>query len=220
MTMRLCLLWLGGRRFELYSEPPEETPEEPAPSAGRMRRAVQSASMKWRELVESARNGGSEGRFARWRDQVVCHVAESIAEQRTLWALNRHTCATLLYPASIDEAAARDTLMRVLQCARSHHGRWLAIDLLLFIGSAVLALVPGPNVIAYYLAFRVVTHFQSWRGAGRGPSIGWTLCSDADLAELATLVHVPHAARDSRVRAIAERLDLQRLPTFFDRVAV
>lgn len=218
--MHLCLLSLGRDRFELYSEPPDEAPAAPAHGAGRVRRWMHSASMQWRELVETARGGAATGRFARWRDRIVCHLAESIAEQRTLWALSDQSDAMLLYPETIQEAAARATLTRVLQGARRHHGFWMVIDVLVFLGSAVLAPIPGPNLIAYYVAFRAIGHWQSWRGAGRGAAIQWTFRPDSDLAELATLVNVPRAARASRVHAIAERLNLHRLPTFFERVAV
>ena len=40
--------------------------------------------------------------------------------------------------------------------------------MVLLIVSGVLALVPGPNVLAYYFAFRVVGHWLSMRGARQG----------------------------------------------------
>src|SRR5436190_1733744 len=79
---------------------------------------------------------------------------------------------------------------------------------------------PGPNVIAYYLAFRVVGHFNSWRGARHGTArTAWSLHLDANLGELASLVDQPRELRASRVEAIAARLNLRRLSAFFDRVA-
>ena len=105
--------------------------------------------------------------------------------------------------------------------ARSHHLRWLAVDGALFVVSGVLALVPGPNLIAYYFAFRVVGHLQSWRGARQGMDrITWDFETDASLTELVSLVDVPRDARAPRVEAIAERLNLPHLAAFFDRVAV
>ena len=65
--------------FELYSEAPE-TPVDEAPPTGRFRRWIHTANAQWRELVERAQHGGGGGRFARWRDRVVCTLAESIAE--------------------------------------------------------------------------------------------------------------------------------------------
>lgn len=216
--MTVFLLAVGGDRFELYSEPPEE-PVAPE-SSGRWRQWAQRASVRWNALVDSARSGQAVGRFAKWRDRVICKLSETIAEQRTLWALVSRDESTLRFPSSMTAPQARAALDRALGRARSHHGIWLAIDLPLFIGSAILAPIPGPNAFAYYLAFRVVGHWLSWRGARRSlKGIAWTLEPDASLAELATLVDVPRAARTARVDAIAARLNLPRLSAFFERVA-
>jgi hypothetical protein len=50
--------------------------------------------------------------------------------------------------------------------------------------------------------------------------IQWSFEPDAELAELASLVTVPRAERAPRVAAIAARLNLQRLSSFFDRVTL
>jgi hypothetical protein len=218
--MDLFLLSLGRNRFELYSEPPEEEPDAPTRSDGRLRRWALNAQIRWRELVETARQGRATGRFARWRDQAVCHVAERIAEQRTLWSLIGCETAHLRYPSNMDEDAVRDTLTRVVAAARRRHGWWLVIDLIVFVISGVLALIPGPNLVAYYCAFRVVGHLQSWRGARGAGQIAWTYSSDTSLAELAELAEQPRETRRPQVAEIAARLHLQRLPKFFERVAV
>jgi hypothetical protein len=220
MCLTVFLVPARRQRFELYSETPEEHELEPARDTGRFRRLVRGANAKWHELVDAARRGGPKGRFARWRDGLVCRLAESIAEQRTLWTLRHHTTATLRFPSTIDEPRAHDVLRAALAHARQHHGRWLAVDLTLFIASGVLFFVPGPNLVAYYLAFRVVGHLNSWRGARQAADrVSWSFVSDADLGELASLVNEPRERRAARVAAIAERLDLHRLMAFFDRVA-
>jgi hypothetical protein len=218
--MTVFLLFLGRDRFDIYSEPPEEPLTPPPPYVGRFRRWAHRARVHWHDLVESARRDNPTGRVARRRNQIVCRLAESIAEQRTLWALRDKSMATLLFPATLDEKKARVTLERLLARARRYHGWWLTVDLVLFIGSAVLAPIPGPNALAYYLAFRVVGHLQSWRGARGAAKIAWTFEPDQSLAELASLAEAPRAVRAPRVAAIAERLHLQRLPVYFERVAV
>lgn len=218
--MDLFLLSLGRNRHELYSEPPEEEPEPPRQSDGRLRRWAAQAQIRWHGLVEAARAGTASGRFGRLRDRIVCHLAERIAEQRTLWSLIGRDAAHLRYPSTMGEAEARQTLMRVLGTARRRHGWWLTIDLLVFIVSGVLAVIPGPNLVAYYAAFRVIGHLQSWRGARQGGAITWSCAPDASLAELAELAAQPREVRGSRVAEIAARLHLQRLPKFFERVAV
>jgi hypothetical protein len=218
--LRVFLVPAGQNRFELYSEPPEDSGELPRRDAGPVRRWIHAASLNWQALVHTARRGDAQTVLGRWRDAVVCRLAESLAEQRTLWALRHHESARLAYPSTIDEAHARSVLERALAGARVHHGRWLVVDLALFGVSGVLFFVPGPNVVAYYLAFRAVGHFNSWRGARQASQmIGWSLHADPDLGELASLVDEPPEARASRVEAIAERLNLSRLSAFFDRVA-
>jgi hypothetical protein len=218
--MIVYLLALGRDRFELYSEPPEEPGAAPQPSAARWRQWAHSAYVRWHELVESARRRAATGQIARWRDAIVRQLAESIAEQRTLWALAQHSEVTLLFPATVGEADARAALDRALTAARRHHGWWIALDAPLLVVSGILAPIPGPNVLAYYLGFRVVGHWLSWRGARHGSTrMQWTFEPDGSLAELAMLVNMPRAARASRVDAIAARLNLHRLPAFFERVA-
>ncbi len=200
--MTVYLLSIGRERFELYSEPPEEPGAPPGSDAGRLRQWAHVANAQWHELVDAARRGHGVGRVARWRDALVRRLA------------------ALLHPALLDQIAARAALDRALAVARRHHRTWLLVDGPLFIVSAVLAPVPGPNVVAYYLGFRAVGHWLSWRGARHASAaVEWTLAPDTTLDELASLIDVPRAVRASRVHAIAARLNLHRLAAFFERVA-
>ena len=220
--MVVFLVPAGRDRFELYSEAPEEPGTPPGQEDGRFRRWAHSAS---RPVAAARRSGAaSAGRAAgwpSWRDAVVCRLAETIAEQRTLWALRTRTEATLSYPATIAVERARSAVDKALSHARRHHQRWFIIDLILFVSSVVFFFIPGPNLVAYYFAFRLIGHLQSWRGARQAMDvIKWSFEPDAGLAELASLVDLPRAERAPRVAAIAARLNLPRLPSFFDRVAV
>jgi hypothetical protein len=211
----------GGRsRYELYSEAPELDVATAEPQ-GRIRRWMQRAGEEWRELVERAQHGGSDTSFGRWRDRIVCTLAESIAEQRTLWALRGVDAAAVRMPSSLTADEARASIMSTFAHARRYHGRWLAIDAVILVTTGLLAIVPGPNILAYYFLFRVVGHLQSWRGARQGMDrITWTFTPDAALAELALLVDQPRETRAPRVEAIAERLNLPHLAAFFDRIAL
>ena len=81
--------------------------------------------------------------------------------------------------------------------------------------------MPGPNVLAYYFLFRVVGHYLSWRGARQAlDAITWTNRPEQALAELGRLAALPRDARQSRVEAIADALNLPRLAAFFDRTSV
>jgi hypothetical protein len=219
--LTVFLVPIGHGRFELYSEVGEEAPSPPAPPSGRLRRWMHTANVQWHHLVEGARRGKPRSALARWRDAIVCRLAEAIAEQRTLWALRSQTAASLKYPVDIPEATARSVLELTLSRARVHHLRWLVIDALLFVASGVFFFIPGPNLVAYYFMFRFVGHLQSWRGARQGlERIQWTYEPDEELAALGSLVDVPREARAPRLAEISAKLNLPRLSAFFDRVAV
>jgi hypothetical protein len=211
----------GRDRFELYSEAPDEAPPSAARGDRTLRRWLHAARARWHELVEASRRARERGRLARWRDAAVSRLAESIAEQRTLWALRHETAACLHFPSTLGRDRTREILQATLARARRHHGRWFLGDLVLFVASVVFFFVPGPNLVAYYFLFRFVGHLQSWRGARQGmEQVTWTLEPDPALAELGSLVDVPREVRAPRVAAIAERLKLPRLSAFFDRVAI
>lgn len=215
------LVPVGKSRFELYAEPPDEPSGPPANDAGFVQRWSHLASVRWHALVDAARHEQGVGRIARWRDALISRLAETIAEQRALSSLRGCASATLVFPSTLSEDHARSTLRTLLVEGRRHHGWWMIVDLILLLGSALLTLVPGPNLVAYYFLFRLVGHLQSWRGARGGlDRTSWTMDANQSLAELASLVDVPRAARDSRVAAIAARLNVPRLHAFFDRAAV
>jgi hypothetical protein len=217
--MTLYLVPAGRNRFELYSEIQEDAPP-PAHGARVFRRFANWALVRWHAVVDAARHGSAGGRFARWRDGIVCHLADSIAEQRTLWALRRATAATARFPTTLDASRAEATVKHALARGRRHHLLWFVVDLVGFVVSGLIALVPGPNVIAYYFGFRTLGHFWSWRGACQGMDrVAWTFDACPDLAELSALVDLPRQTRAPRVEAIAAQLNLSRLSAFFDRVA-
>ncbi len=164
------LVPIGAGRFELFTEPPGEdepgvTPHEHDSFARRWRHRLHE---RWRQLAHDAAHppqGAATGRFARARDWLVRHITESIDEQRTLWSLRAVTSATLVHPDDLSSASASETRGRLLVQARRYHGCWLLVDLCGVAATAILVLLPGPNLIGYYFVFRVVGHYLSWQGA-------------------------------------------------------
>jgi hypothetical protein len=135
--------------------------------------------------------------------------------------MRRQHEAVAVHPQDVTGEAAMAIVRPAMQADYEKHRRWLVIDTLLLVLSGLLMLVPGPNVLAYYFAFRVVGHYFSMRGARQAlDRVQWgTRASDA-LADLRPLVPVDPDERRSRVEAIAARLQLLDLRRFFDRVAV
>jgi hypothetical protein len=212
------LVPVGGGRYELYSEGAEE-PGDASPPPGRAGRWLQSLRARWQHIVTTARREDARG-LARWRAELISRTAEALAEQRTLWALRDAQQAALVYPTDLDEPGARRELETIVARARGHHRQWLIVDTIAFVASGLLMLIPGPNLVAYYFAFRLIGHYFSWRGAVQAADvIGWHPAPEAQLAELRTLAELPPAARAPRVEAIAASLNLPRLSAFFERTA-
>jgi hypothetical protein len=170
--------------------------------------------------VHAARRRESAGAFARVRDRAIRRAADSIAEQRTLWTLRHPGGVTLVYPSNLSADGALSIRDDLLARASTAHARGLAIHGAALVVSGALTVIPGPNLVAYYFAFRLVGHYFSWRGARRAAPARWDLRSDPALVELATLADLPRDARASRVAAIGGALGLPSLAAFFDRLAV
>src|SRR3954452_16583499 len=217
------LVPIGSGRFELYAEPPDDS----APGsrlhqdAGIVQRTIERLRQRWHDAVHAATHDAhwaaeTSGRVSRARDWTVLRIAESIAEQRTLWSRRGVSVAVMHFPSHLSEASAvqaRDTL---LSRARRHHRIRLLANLVAVVLTAVLMVLPGPNLIGYYFVFRVAGHFLSWRGAKQGrESIVWRASPEAALTELGALAQLPREQRADRVAAIAAVLGLPRLTIFF-----
>jgi hypothetical protein len=219
------LVPVGATRYEPYCEIPD-APDEPEDEAPRW---------SWRRLrqwftemlaeAERERRQARAVRPATWAGRVKAKtmrmVAESIAEQRLLWHLRKETEARLYHPDDIAEPAATNELKLQLKRDFEKHRFWLIIDALLFIASGVFMLIPGPNVVAYYFAFRLVGHFFSMRGARCGlTGISWTAVGSPPLTELRRAIGLDPDLRVRRVHEVAARLNLEHLATFFERSAI
>ena len=97
--------------------------------------------------------------------------------------------------------------------------RWLIVDTVLFIGSGIFFFIPGPNVIAYFFAFRLVGHWLSMRGAAHGrDTTSWIGRPSAQMTALRAAVVLPAPERARAIEPIAHDLDLPRLAVFVDRM--
>jgi hypothetical protein len=234
--MDVYLVPVGAERYELYCEVPDHAEAEQldGPEAEEQRRAgfIRRMRRRFREMLAEAererRHAGTvseEGREHGWlsrvRTRTLRWVAESIAEQRLLWHLRRETETCLFYPDDMEEAQPLAILRAQLGRDFDKHRFWLVIDALGFVGSGLLMLIPGPNLIAYYFAFRLVGHYLSLRGARQGLSvIEWRLQKSAPLSELRRAVALEPEVRGRRVREVAARLRLEHLASFFERTAI
>jgi hypothetical protein len=157
----------------------------------------------------------------RVQERAMAWVAERIAEQRLLWNLRNETEVTVAHPADMTFADVRVVVDRVLQRDYDRHLRWLLIDSVLAIASAALALLPGPNFVFYYFAFRLVGHWLSMQGARQGlRRISWLGRACPPLSDLRDIARFQGSARTRIIEDVSSRLQLKHLTTFFDRVAI
>jgi hypothetical protein len=229
--MDVFLIPVGTDRYELYCEVPDDVEDAAADSdpAGR-RPYLRTLIARFREtLAEAERErhrpdpapAAPATLYQRIKRRVLAKIAETIAEQRLLWHLRRQPSATLVHPDDLDAARADAIARDRLRADYEKHRRWLIIDTLLLVLSGALVLIPGPNVIAYYLAFRVVGHFFSMRGARHGlDGVRWIARASTPLSDLRQAIGLAPELRTARVSDVAARLQLERLVWFFQRTVV
>lgn len=227
MMFDVYLIPIGGGRLEPYCEPAEDPePIDPNEERGLLRRLLD----RFRHMLAQAEDerrlrargvvppdpGTTLGRL---QQRVLRSIAEHINEQRLLWHLRKHSQATLHHADDVTAAAALQVMRTSLRRDADRHLLWLVVTTILFVASGALALVPGPNVVAYFLGFFVVARYLSWRGARHGlGSVVWHMTESTPLSELRGALHLSGAAREPIVHDIAMRLRLEDLPLFVARM--
>jgi hypothetical protein len=228
--MEVFLIPVQGDRYELYCEVPDldDTGSNDEPSGffrGVMQRFRTAIADAERERHHPPPPPGEHevppSRYERTRRRVMSRVAEAIAEQRLLWHIRSQTEAVAVHPDDLPERRALEIVRASMQSDYEKHRFWLLVDLSAFVASGALALVPGPNVAAYYFGFRVVGHYLSMRGARQAlDAVAWRARSSALLTELRATMALEPDERAARVHDIAGQLQLERLARFFLRIAV
>lgn len=228
--MDVFVIPLGRDRYELYCEQPVElgqnTEEKPPGYFGRW---LQKLSVWLRDTEERHQSGIVEeprGWIGRMRARGIGWVVERVAEQRLLWNLRGLADATAAHPQDMTFEQVMALIQSELKRDYDRHRRWLIIDGILLLVTGIglgplFLLIPGvANIPAAYFAFRTVGHWLSMRGAEQGlHKVTWHSRPCPPLGELRDLASLDPATRDERVQSIGERLHLQHLATFFERMA-
>jgi hypothetical protein len=216
----------GKSEFALYCEPPLDASALDADGNTpglfqRMARSFRQALADGEAERRRREAGQPESREGSWLGRLVKRkLADSVAEHRVLWALRRVSSATLFHSTDVD--ATRAVAIAAGECRRDRnkHAFWCVVDGLLFVASGLIAVIPGPNLIAYYLLFRCVSHYLSLVGAVHGARPGtWVPEASTALADVAAALALPIPARDERLKAASAALGLERLPAFVSRMS-
>jgi hypothetical protein len=219
--MDVYLVPVGVNRHDLYCEVSSAVPADAdaAPSSslwGRMTDAFRRAVAEG----EQARADGGDPSRGRIRRTITRKLAEAVAEQRLLWHLRRQADARLFHPDDMPSPDALDRSRAIITADRDKHRKRSIINGVLLVLSAPIALVPGPNVLAYYFAFRTVGHYLSKRGADQGLTrVTWTAAPCPPLTALRQVLNLDTPERARKLDEIATLLGLERLPLFVSGVA-
>lgn len=221
VPLQVFVIPVGPDAYELYVER-EVTIEEAEPRGlfGRMRARF---SAMLREAEDRDGQPGSHEHPAWWgsrlQRRLMEWVAQRVAEQRLLWNLRGTLAAVAVYPAALPYAEVSALVRRVLRRDLDRHRFWFIIDAVGLVLSGIVAIVPGPNLLAYFFVFRVVGHWLSITGARQGlRRTAWSGLASPLLDDLRTARGLAAEARAARVQAVADALHAPRLPRFFERV--
>jgi hypothetical protein len=223
--MVVHLVPIGGRRYQLYVEiPPEDTSADvpQAEGTGWIARQIKrfKDTLAEAERARLRRENGEPEQQTGFGRFVMRKIAETVAEQRLLWHLRHETAVDVLHPDDLDGAIALREVRAEFQRDAAKHRRWLVIDgAIAAVTGPLLFFVPGPNVVAWYFAFRAAGHFLSWRGARKGlDRIEWRPAASAPLSAIREALGLPAHDRRLQLLAIGERLGLRHLAGFVERV--
>jgi len=122
--------------------------------------------------------------------------------------------------ATLDFEQVLVHVRRVLQRDFERHRFWLVVDAIGLVISGALAVIPGPNLLAYFFLFRVGGHWLSMRGATQGRRrVVWTGRPCEALVRLRAALQGDGPDRHQRIQGIASELHLRSLAPFVERVA-
>ena len=116
------------------------------------------------------------------------------------------------YPSAMSEAQAQSVYDGLIRAAIEKHGKWMIANAAAIPVSVPLSLVPGPNLLLGYLAWRSVSHYQSRRAGQRATALPIDFVEETVLSELADLLQQRTLfRRKRRIRKLGEELGLVNL---------
>lgn len=119
----------------------------------------------------------------------------------------------ILHPSSLSETEARRIYADLIARETQKHKKWMVASTAAIPLAVPLTLIPGPNVLLAYLAWRSVVHYKTKKAGERAsaPELAVTFVPEPRLDELVTLVkRWPFRAR-RRIRELGHALGLPDL---------
>jgi len=221
--MDVYLVPVGPDRFECYYEAAEQDePDEPVEGNGFFARMRAKFNQQLKEAEEARHQKAIEeptSFLGRMQKRSMRFIAERIAEQRLLWHLRKADTATLHTSRDLPPEQAESIMRASMKRDADHHRNRMIPHTLILIASGLVAIVPGPNVLAYLFTFTAVGHFLAWRGAVQGlHQTQWTVVPSDALTDMRQAFALDAAARHRRIREAAVRLHMPRMARFVEQM--
>jgi hypothetical protein len=223
--MDVFVIPVGADQYVLYYEQtmepePEDEPEPSGMFARWQRRfgeLLREAEEHRQERTDQA--DASQSWTRRIQDRMMAWIARRVAEQRLLWNLRRQEHVVAVHPSDMTFDVVMPHIHQALQRDYERHRNWLIVDTIGLVISGLLAIVPGPNLLAYFFLFRVGGHWLSMRGATQGRRrVQWEGRPCEPLIACREALRRPRRERQHCIQQVAAILHLRHLPTFFERV--
>jgi hypothetical protein len=215
-AVKVYLVRITERRHVFYSEGPE-TVEEPAsdrsPEGRRGLRSWLERKLRyWQLSIRRSKQGAGAALRTVWD-----WLQRFVGPDETLLRGLRHAREVRLHhPAAMSPQTAQSAWRRYLKGRWTHHLTWLLVDLILSIASIALMILPGPNVVGYWLVYRAGCHALALFGVRRASNRQIV----TELEPTGALdLPIGHADRDA-VDRMADHCGLKDLDVFLVRVGV
>ena len=116
------------------------------------------------------------------------------------------------HPSAMSEAQVRSAYGGLIQAAIAKHGKWMIANAAAVPVSVPLSLIPGPNLLLGYLAWRSVIHYQSRKAGQRATELPIDFAPETVLSELTDFLQRRILFRRKRkIRKLGEELGLANL---------
>jgi hypothetical protein len=222
--MDVYLVPVGADRFECYYEAAEQDEqEEPVEGSGFFARMRARFNQQLKEAEEARHQKAIDEPttlLGRMQKRSMRLIAERMAEQRLLWHLRKADTATLHTPRDLPADKAESIMRASMKRDADHHRNRMIPHTLILIASGLVAIVPGPNVLAYLFTFTAVGHFLAWRGAVQAlHQTHWRVVPNDALTDMRQAFALDAAARHRRIREAAVRLHMPRMARFVEQMA-
>lgn len=124
---------------------------------------------------------------------------------------------TLHYPENFSAGEANEIFDKLLAAQIKKHKRWLMVNGALLPLSVLFSIVPGPNLLLAYLAWRTLAHYRGKKGGEKALSeLEIVLTPQNQLYKLDKLINKRISLnRRGRIRQIGESLGIERLDKLY-----